>query len=404
MSLFKKVLSKANQQADMLKQLGVFDLYFKEIDHFEENGVIAVTKSGARILNLAGYSYLGLSQHPEIAGAVADSAQEIGVGTHGSRVVAGTNSLHVALEEFLADLHGKEAAMVFNSGSATNQAAASVLVGKGGIAIIDELGHTSIFDGVKLAKDSKRVRFKHNDPADLDLKIEEAKEEGKNIVVFIEGVYSMDGDVAPVPEIAAVCKKHDVPLYVDEAHSFGVVGKTGKGVVEHFNMSTDDIDIKMGTLGKGIPGCGGYVAASREVIDAIRTNGTAYVFSAALPTYVMAGNLKALEISRQGAEERMERLHKVAADLKGKLNDAGLDTGDSVTCIIPVMVGDEMSCYGYAKACLEKGVWAVPITWPAVPFGEARLRVSMSAAFTDDHVQQTADALISAAKEFGILD
>ncbi len=400
---FQDVLDSAINQVKMLRQLGVMGLFFLEVDHFEDDGVVAVS-DGKKYINVAGYSYLGISQRREISGAVAECASSLGVGSHGSRVIAGTNALHIRLEERLAEIHGKEACAVFNSGTAANLAAVSVLVGKGGIALVDELSHRSILDGARLAKGARVEKFKHNDTEDLKSKLEILLEEDRNILVVCEGVYSMDGDVAPIDDISHVCKTYDVPLMVDEAHSIGVVGATGGGVSEHFSLPPDAIDVKMGTMGKAMPGYGGFICGTREIVDAVRAQGASYFFSGALPAYVMAANLKSLEIAAESPHERMDKLRSSADSLRAKLNAEGLDTGDSQTCIIPVMVGDEMQCYGYAKLCLDKGLWAVPISWPAVPFGEARLRVSISASFTEEHIQKAADILVSAAKEFGVLD
>ncbi len=347
------------------------------------------------LINFASYNYLGLSYRPEVIEAVCDAVRKYGAGASGSPVLSGTMDLHKRLTRELAAFKGKEGALLFPTGYSANVGLISGLMRPGDLIVADKLAHASIVDGMILSKATSRF-FKHNNPEDLDRKLKGFK--GKKLVV-VEGVYSMDGDVARLPEVVEVCRAHGARLLIDEAHSTFVYGPNGRGVAEHFGLD-DEVDIHLGTFSKSLGGLGGFVAGSAELIYYLRGFARSRVFSCALPPPVTAGLLKALEIARAEPELR-ERLWDNARYMHGLLGEAGVDVGDSTSQVISIMIRDDAGIFRIAEDLLHRGVYINPIRFPAVAKHKSRFRMSISAAHTRSELEEGAEIIVSILRKYG---
>lgn len=354
---------------------------------------------GRRLLMLASYSYLGLADHPRIAAAATEAMARYGTGTHGVRLLAGTTALHVALEDAIARFTRTEAAMVYSSGYAANVATISALLTRGDTVICDRLSHASLYDGCLLAGASISV-FRHNDLDDLRHLLR--RRDGRGTLVIVDAVYSMDGDVAPVPDIAALCHACGATLLVDEAHSLGVLGATGRGIEEQFGLDPTAIDIKVGTLSKAIPSVGGYVAGSAALIAALKHNARAFIFSGALPPPQTAAAVAALEVL---ADEpwRVTTLQENARRYRDGVRALGFDTLQSTTPIVPIQCRSESTAYAMTRACQEGGLFVAPIVAPAVPARSPRLRTTVTAAHTAEEIDRALTVLQDAGNACGLI-
>lgn len=367
--------------------------YLNEIEAHEGQ---YVRINGKRYLNFTTYSYLGLLGHPKIDEAAKAAIDKFGTGTHGVRILAGTTSLHVELEKTIAKYKGTPDAVAFSSGYVTNLTTISTITGRGDAVFCDMINHASIVDGCQLSR-ADFIRFKHNDVADLESKIKNSKAVGKFIVV--DSVFSMDGDITPLPQIIELAKKYKCLLMVDEAHSLGVLGSTGHGILEHFGIK-DGIDIQMGTLSKTIPAIGGYVASSEEIVEVLKYNSRAFVFSAALPPPAA----EAARVAFNVMEEEQWRLHQLQENIRyyiKSLNDAGFDTGTSETAIVPIILHDEWNTLEATRLLFEEGVFIMPILPPAVPVNTARLRANVTALHTKEDIDYMVGALSNVWKRLG---
>jgi glycine C-acetyltransferase len=359
-----------------------------------EDGLLHKSRS---LLNLASYNYLGLSYHPEVMEAAKVAVDQYGLGAAGSPTLSGTMDIHVQLEEALARHAGKEAAMVFPTGYSTNVGLISGLVRPGDWIIMDQNVHASIVDGAILSKANTRF-FRHNRPDELDRKLKDTK--GKRLVI-VEGVYSMDGDVAKLAEIVEVAKRHGARIMIDEAHSGFVYGPKGRGVAEALGLE-DDMDIHVGTFSKALGGMGGYVAGSKSLCNYLMGFARSRVFSCALSPVVTAGVLKALEIAEREPELR-DRLWTNVAHLRKRLGDAGVDTAESTSQIIPVMIRKDSRVFAVGEALLRAGIYLQPIIYPAVAKHRSRFRISVSAVHTPELLDNAADILIDVLRTEKIL-
>jgi glycine C-acetyltransferase len=389
-------IQQMNQRVQSAKEQDLY-LYLQPAE--EVNGAY-VTIKGRKMLQFASYAYLDLLGHPKITAAARAALEEFGSGTHGVRVLAGTTRLHVELESKIAQFKKTEEAMVLSSGYVTNLGTIAALLGRNDVVISDKLNHASIVDGCLLSR-SKFVRFDHNDMEALEKALVEApKRSGKLVVV--DAVFSMDGDVIDLPEVVRLCRKHDALLMVDEAHSVGVLGETGHGILEHFDMPEDSIDIKMGTLSKTIPAIGGYIAAKSELITYLKHSTRAFVFSAALPPPAAAAAKASFEI----IEEEPERIHKLRSNvdyfIKG-LQERGFNTLNSETPIVPIIAGDDERAWMMAKYSQDRDIFVLPVVSPAVPAGTSRLRANVTAGHELDEIERAMDVFEEAGKMFGVL-
>jgi len=347
---------------------------------------------GRDLILFSTYSYLGLIGHPRLAKAVTEAVERYGTSTGGVRLLTGTLELHLELEHELATFLGQEAAATFASGYDANVAAITSLFGPDDVAILDQYAHQSIHDGVRMAGCEVR-RFKHNDMEALERRLRQARNRGaKRILVAVDSVFSMDGDQAPLKEIIELKEKYGAFLLVDEAHSIGAVGATGRGICEEQGIDPKAIDILTGSLSKAIPASGGFVAGSRALKIYIQHGSAPYIFSAAMTPANTAAVLEALRII-QDEPEHVQRLHRNAQVLKDGLTRLGFDTGASTTAIVPLLLGDEWRAYRWARQMLDRGIFVSAVTYPAVSPGQARLRLCATAAHEPEHFERLFECL-----------
>jgi 8-amino-7-oxononanoate synthase len=341
---------------------------------------------GRPLLNLVSYNYLGLNGDPRVAAAAKQAIDRYGTSVSASRIVSGERPVHRALETGLADLHGTEDCVAMVSGHATNVTTIGHLVGAGDAIVHDSLAHNSILQGAMLSG-AQRVQFPHNDAAGLQRVLRSVRSRAKRILVVIEGHYSMDGDVPDLPAMIEAARQHDAYLMVDEAHSVGVLGATGRGVAEHFGIDPSGVDIWMGTLSKTLSGCGGYIAASNEIVDYLRCSAPGFVYSVGLSPPVAAAALAALEIMR-AEPERVERLNVNGRLFLEEARAAGLDTGGSIgAAIVPVILGSSIRAARVSDLLFRRGINVQPILRPAVPERSARLRFFLSSLHTPEQIR-----------------
>jgi glycine C-acetyltransferase len=374
-------------------------LYFYNQPVSELKGGSRIVVGGREMGMYASYSYLGLLGHPRLVAAAQRAIDRFGTGTHGVRLLAGTLTLHRELEESVAAFKETEDAITFSSGYVTNLAVVSTLLGRHDVVIGDKLNHASIVDGC-LQSGAKFWRFRHNDPKDLERLLRRAPRSASKLVA-VDAVFSMDGDIIDLPAIAALCRRYGAWLLVDEAHSLGVLGARGRGIEEHYGLK-DAIDLKMGTFSKAIPSVGGYVAGRREVISYLRHSARPYIFSAALPPAQAAAAKEALALIEE-EPERVERLHRNAEQFLSGLRSAGFDTMLSQTAIVPILCGEDDRAFQMTQACQELGLFVLPVVWPAVPEGSARLRATVTAAHDAGEIEQAVERFALAGRSVGVL-
>lgn len=358
-----------------------------------------VTINGRKMLQFASYSYLNLLGHPKIDEAAKRAVDEFSSGTHGVRILAGTTRLHTELERTIAQFKGTEDAMVFSSGFVCNSATIAALVGRSDVVISDKLNHASIVDGCLLSR-AKFIRVGHNDMDSLEKALAKVPA-GKGKLVVADSVFSMDGDILNLPDVVGLCRKYEALLMIDEAHSVGVIGKTGRGIEEHYGMK-NVIDVKMGTLSKTIPSVGGYIAASRELITYLKHAARAFIFSAALPPASVAAAKASFEIILE-EPERVKRLQgNVNYFIKG-LQERGFNTLNSETPIVPIIAGDDQRAWLMSKLSQDQDIFVLPVVSPAVPVQLSRLRANVTAGHTLEEIDQAMNVFEQVAKQVGVL-
>jgi 8-amino-7-oxononanoate synthase len=369
--------------------------YFRQISSPQDP---VVTIDGRKVIMLGSNNYLGLTSHPEVKEASAAAVLRYGTGCAGSRFLNGTLDIHVELDERLASFMKTEAALTFSTGYQANLGVLSCLLGRHDIAILDRLDHASILDGVRLGF-SKALKYKHNDMNDLAGKLQRAGNKGKMIIV--DGVFSMEGDLAPLPEIVALKNEHGARLIVDDAHGLGVFGENGRGTPEHFGVE-HEVDIVMGTFSKSLATVGGFIAGPAVVVDYVRHHARSQIFSAAPPPGAAAAVLKAVEIVEREPDRR-KQLWENTKFMKRELDGLGFDTGESESPVIPIVVGDDLNTFTMCKRLGEEGVFVNPIIAPAVPAGQALIRTSYMATHTREHLEQALSALQKVGRELNII-
>jgi glycine C-acetyltransferase len=340
-------------------------------------------KTGAvrDLINLASYNYLGISYRPEVVEAAVEATRRYGLGASGSPILSGTFDVHQELAAEVAAFKDKEAAILFPTGYSANVGFISAIMRAGDTILLDQYSHASIVDGAILAK-SKAVFFRHNNPLDLERKLNGLR--GKKLVV-VEGVYSMDGDVCALPEIVEVAKRHGARILIDEAHSTFLFGPNGRGVAEHFGLDKE-VDFHLGTFSKSLGGQGGFVCGSRELIDYVNAFGRSRFFSCNLAPMLAAGLLAGLRIVEREPQLRA-RLWANVAYLRRRFAEEGIDIGKSNSQVMPVMVNNDAKVLGVAEKIQERGLFLNPVTYPAVPKHKSRLRISVSAAHSEDELE-----------------
>jgi len=360
-----------------------------------------VTIEGRKVLNLCSNNYLGLCNHPRLVGKVKEYVDRYGVGPGAVRTIAGTMSPHVELERKLAAFKGAEAAILVQSGFCANLAVIPTLAPAAEDLIYsDALNHASIIDACKLSK-AKVVRYAHSDMADLRNKLEETKDAAGRKLLVTDGVFSMDGDIARLPEILDLCEAFGVILVVDDAHGEGVLGRGGRGIVDHFGLH-GRVDVEVGTLSKAFGVMGGVAAGKAELVDYLRQKARPNLFSSALTIPDVAANLAAVEVLEE-SDELVRRLWDNGRFLKRELLALGFDTGHSETPITPVIVGEASDAKTFSAKLFEAGVFATAIVFPTVPRGTARIRAMVSAAHSEEDLRFAVEAFAAVGREMGLL-
>lgn len=370
--------------------------YFKPISHSEDTVVVI---EGKERIMMGSNNYLGLTHHPAVLAAAKAALERYGSGCTGSRFLNGTLDLHERLEADLAEFLGKEACLVFSTGYQANLGAISGLVGRGDFVILDKLDHASIVDGAKMSH-GETVRFNHGDLAGLERKLQKLPPSA-GVMVIVDGVYSMEGDIADLPALIKVCQKYGAALAVDDAHSVGVLGPNGQGTAAHFDV-TDDVDVIVGTFSKSLASIGGFVAGSDTVIHYLKHHARPLIFTAALPPANTAGVLAALEVL-QREPERRARLWENTRRLQDGLRHIGFDIGPTETPIVPVLIGPLETTFVFWRKLFDAGVFTNPVVPPAVPPSQCRLRTSLMATHSAEQIDRALDAFSLLGKELGVV-
>lgn len=369
--------------------------YFRVIESAQDPEVIV---GGKKMIMIGSNNYLGLTNHPKVKEAAIEALRKYGSGCAGSRFLNGTLDIHVNLEAKLARFMRKEDALIFSTGFQTNLGVISAIAGKDDIVLIDKMNHASIIDGCRLSF-SETKKYRHNDMDDLERLLQQYVDKGKLIVV--DGVFSMEGDIADLPNIVRLAKKYGARVMVDDAHGIGVLGKNGRGTAEHFGLE-NEVDLIMGTYSKSLASIGGFIASSKKVIHYIKHIARALIFSASPPPASVASVSAAIDIIESEPERRKRLWSNTNKMLKG-FKALGFDTGKSETPIIPLMVGDDLKAFTMARLLHDKGVFANVAVSPAVPNGKALMRTSYMATHTEEQLDKVLKAFKEVGKALGII-
>ncbi|MGB7339665.1 MAG: glycine C-acetyltransferase [Phototrophicaceae bacterium] len=384
----------AEQIAD-LQQNGLYN-NIRTIDSAMDGHVVI---DGKRVINFCANNYLGLANHPRLKEAAKKAIDKYGIGPGAVRTIAGTMSLHDTLERRLAEFKKVEAVVTLQSGFTANLATIPALVGKGDVIFSDRLNHASIIDGCRLSR-ANIVAYDHNDVDDLRRKIDETTDYNRRLIIS-DGVFSMDGDIAPLPQLYEVANEHGILLMVDDAHGEGVLGNGGRGIVDHFGLH-GKVDIEVGTMSKAFGVVGGIVAGKQVIIDWIKQRGRPFLFSSAMTVPDVAACLEAVDMLEQ-SDELVTRLWANAEFLKTEMTKMGFNTGHSQTPIIPVILGEAPVAQEFSKRLMDEGVFAMAISFPTVPQGTARIRVMNTAAHNQTDLEEALVAFETVGKAMNII-
>jgi glycine C-acetyltransferase len=389
---------------DQLNDLKARGTYFKLRVLDDEQDAVC-TYDGKRVINLASNNYLGLTTHPKLREAALEATRKFGVGSGAVRTIAGTMKIHMELEEKIARFKNVEACVVFQSGFAANAGTVSALLGKEDFIVSDELNHASIIDGARLSRAKIKV-FRHKDADHLEELLQEIQNEPGRKLIITDGVFSMDGDIGPVDKLAALAEKYGAIMMVDDAHASGVLGKNGRGSVDHFGM-TGKVDVQVGTLSKAIGALGGYVCGSRDLIEFLYHRARPFLFSTSHPPSVAATCIAAFDVLEH-EPERIERLWENTRYFKQQLAGIGFDIGGrttpaSETPITPIIIGEGRKAMDFSRALFDAGVMATGIAFPTVAEGKARIRTIMTSEHTRKELDQALEILSGVGKKMGIV-
>jgi len=384
------------QELDTLKQSGLYNR-IRTLSSPQGAWLVVDNK---KVLNFCSNNYLGLANHPRMVQAAQEALARYGIGPGAVRSIAGTMDIHLELEQRLAKFKGVESAISFQSGFAANLATLPALVGKEDVIFSDELNHASIIDGARLSG-AAIIRFAHADPDDLRKKIQENLGNYRRALVVTDGVFSMDGDLAPLDKIYEITQAFDVMLMVDDAHGEGVVGKGGRGIVDHFNLH-GKVDIEIGTFSKAFGVMGGAVTGRAIIVEWLRQRGRPFLFSSAVTPADVAACIAAIDLL-ESSTELVDRLWENARYFKAEMKRLGFDTGQSVTPITPVMLGEAPLAQEFSRALFEAGVFAMSLGFPTVPKGKARIRVMISAAHQREDLEKGLEAFASVGRKLGVI-
>lgn len=394
MVMVDKTQYLGEQLAD-LKAQGLFN-NIKVIDSPMDAHVVI---DGKTLINLCANNYLGLANHPRLKEAAKKAIDQYGIGPGAVRTIAGTMTLHQQLEQRLAQFKKAEAVVTLQSGFTANLATVPALVGKDDVIFSDELNHASIIDACRLSR-AKVIRYKHNDVDDLRRVIAETTDYNRRLIIT-DGVFSMDGDIAPLPQLVEVAQEHNIMLMVDDAHGEGVLGRGGRGIVDHFDLH-GQVDIEVGTMSKAFGAVGGIVAGKQEIIDWIKQRGRPFLFSSAMTVPDVAACLEAVDIL-ENSDELVQRLWANGKFFQTELQKLGFDTGDSATPIIPVMLGEAEVAQEFSKQLFAEGVFAMAIGFPTVPKGKARIRVMNSAVHSTADLEEALSIFETVGKRLNLI-
>ena len=370
--------------------------YFKAISRSEDTVVVI---EGKERIMMGSNNYLGLTHHPEVLGAARSALERYGSGCTGSRFLNGTLDLHEQLETELAEFLGKESCLVFSTGYQANLGVISGLVGRGDVVFLDKLDHASIVDGAKMSH-GETTRFNHGDLAGLERKLQRVPE-GTGTMLIVDGVYSMEGDVADLPALLRITQKYGAALAVDDAHSIGVLGPKGDGTAAHFGV-TEEVDLIVGTFSKSLASIGGFAAGAENIIHYLKHHSRPLIFTAALPPSNTAGVLAALHVM-QREPERRDALWANTRRLQDGLRTLGFDIGPTDTPIVPVLIGPLETTFLFWRKLFDAGVFTNPVVPPAVPPSQCRLRTSLMATHTDEQIDRALDTFGRLGKELGVI-
>jgi 8-amino-7-oxononanoate synthase len=381
------------QIAKQAMQAGIYP-YFRPIES-DQDTVVQI--GGKKILMLGSNNYLGLTNHPKVKEAAVQAVHQYGTGCAGSPFLNGTLRIHIECAERLADYVRKEAILLYSTGFQANLGAISALTDRNGYLVIDSLDHASIIDGSRLSF-GKVVKFRHNDMKDLERVLKSCGHKSK--LVITEGVFSMEGDIARLPEIKTLCNKYDADLLLDDAHGIGVLGPEGRGTAHHFKLS-DQVDVVMGTFSKSLASIGGFIASTADVIHYLKHHSRALIFSASPPPSSVAAVIAALDIIL-AEPERREILWNNTSHLRDGLISLGLDTGTSESQIIPVLIGDDLKAFAVTTAMQQEGVFINPVVSPAVQPGQALIRFNVMSTHTQDQLDFALDKMKKMVQQFNL--
>ncbi len=389
---------------DQLNELKAKGTHFR-LRVLDDEQAPVCTFDGKKVINLASNNYLGLTTHPKLREAALEATRKYGVGSGAVRTIAGTMKIHMELEEKIASFKNVEACVVFQSGFAANAGTVSAILGKDDFIISDQLNHASIIDGARLSR-AKILVFEHKNVADAEAKLASIKDQAGRKLLISDGVFSMDGDIGPLPGLCDVAEKYGAMMMVDDAHASGVLGRNGRGTVDHFNVH-GRVDIQVGTLSKAIGALGGYVCGTRELIDFLYHRARPFLFSTSHPPSVAATCIAAFEVL-ENEPERIERLWENTRFWKKELGLVGFDIGGkttpaSETPITPIIIGDGKLTMDFSRELFQEGVFATGIAFPTVPEGKARIRTIMTAAHTKEELEQALETLEKVGRRMGIL-
>ena len=387
---------KNYKDAKIAMRMGIYG-YFQPIESAQGPEVIL---GGKKYIMAGSNNYLGLANDPEMKKAALAAVEKYGTGVAGSRLLNGNTKLADDLEAKLAKFKRKQAGLLFATGYQMNLGVVSCLIKKGDYAIVDKLDHASILDGIKMSE-GEMVRFKHNDTTDLERVLAKLPADAGKLII-VDGVFSMEGDICPLPDIVKIGKKYGARIMVDDAHATGIIGKTGRGTCEYFGLENGEVDLIVGTCSKTFATVGGFVVGDEDIIHYMRHNARSQIFSASMPPSCIASITKALELIENDTSRR-DNLFRLTAKLKKGLEDLGYDLGTSQTPILPVHVGSNENCFKMWRALHEMGIFANPVISPAVPPGRALMRLTLMATHTDEHVQKIIDAFAQAGRSIGII-
>ncbi|HOU95444.1 MAG TPA: aminotransferase class I/II-fold pyridoxal phosphate-dependent enzyme [Bacteroidales bacterium] len=394
MGLLKTKLSSYDAPQKAM-EAGIYP-YFREIQSDQDT---VVTMNGMKVLMFGSNSYLGLTNHPKIKEAAKKAIDKYGTGCAGSRFLNGTLDIHIQLEERLANLVGKENALCYSTGFQVNLGVVSILGGREDYILLDELDHASIIEGSRLSF-SKVLKFDHNNMESLEKKLKICKPDSIKLIV-VDGIFSMEGDIADLPGIVRLAEKYNASIMVDDAHAIGVLGKNGSGTSSHFGL-TDKVDLIMGTFSKSLASLGGFIASDKEIINFIKHNSRSLIFSASITPASAAAVLAALDIM-ESEPERIQRLWDVTNYALQGLKSAGFDTGKTESPIIPLFIRDDTKTLKLTQMLLSEGVFVNPVVSPAVPKEDSLIRFSLMATHTNEQVDIAVEKISKTAKKLGIL-